>query len=110
LRGGLGRDRLNGYGSATDVDTLIGWRDSDTFVLGNSQKAYYQGDGYAIIADWQQWDRIELYGKIDDYSIETTQIIMGNSAIDTQIFYKTDLIGIIQDSTQIDLANNFIFV
>ena len=52
--GGKGDDRLDGYSTGgTEYDTLVGGNGFDTFVLGDSSGAYYQGESYATIQDWE---------------------------------------------------------
>jgi Ca2+-binding RTX toxin-like protein len=112
LNGGAGSDRLNGYDYMTDKDTLIGGGARDVFVLGNASGACYLGadSNYAVIQDWQSIDRLEVFGSLDNYSLDKTANLVGTSGKDTQIFYNSDLIGILQDTTTISVSNNFVFV
>ena len=110
LSGGTGNDILNGYGSGTEYDTLAGGTGSDTFVLGSSTSAYYQGLGYAVISDWNyQYDYIQAYGSSTQYTL-AQENWAGTSALDTAIYYGSDLIGVVQDSTNVQFARDFIFV
>ncbi|HEY9632182.1 MAG TPA: calcium-binding protein [Coleofasciculaceae cyanobacterium] len=113
LSGGNGKDILNGYGtSGTDFDTLTGGLGSDTFVFGGSWGVSYQGNGYATITDWDaSSDFLEVlgdakthaYGSIN-YSLQTGNWT-GNAAIDTGIYYGSDLIAVVQDSTNVSFDN-----
>jgi Ca2+-binding RTX toxin-like protein len=112
LVGGSGADRLDTYtGDASyGRDVLIGGQGSDRFVIGNSTGAYYLSGGYATIQDWQSSDRIEAYNDISKYTLNTTASILGSAANDTQIFYDNNLIGVVQDNTNITLPDSFVFV
>ncbi len=109
LIGGSGRDTLIGYGYATagtDYDILSGGAGADTFVLGDaSHGVFYQRSGYASITDFSQGqgDKIQVVGSIDDYSLSFS---LGN----TNIFYQGDLIGVVQQTTNVSLASSFDFV
>ena len=102
LLGESGKDILTGYGfGQNEFDTLTRGSEKDTFVLGDikSNSVYYLGNGYATITDFSlaQTDTIQIKGPIKDgYSLG-----LGNGgggyAQDTGIFYKSDLIGVVQD-------------
>jgi Ca2+-binding RTX toxin-like protein len=105
LFGGNGKDGLSGSSSfvSNERDQLFGGDDQDFFLLGSESGPYYQGDGFAIIKDWQAGlDRIFL-GSKGNYSTRSAQL-SGSSALDTGIYYNDDLIGIIEDST--DVSNS----
>jgi hypothetical protein len=94
----------------TEYDTLIGGAGSDTFVLGGSWGVSYQGAGYATIADWDpSADFIQTLGDSSQYSFGYSDW-SGGSAMDTEIYYGSDLIAVVQDSTDVDFARDFIFV
>jgi serralysin len=95
LLGGSGNDFLVGYGSGTEYDLLTGGIGTDAFVLGQSSGAFYQGNGYATITDFY-W--------VDDY------IQARGSAKDTAIYYGNDLLGVVQDTTNVSFTRDFIFV
>jgi Ca2+-binding RTX toxin-like protein len=107
LWGGFGNDYLDGYGynpSLPEFDTLTGGSGADTFVLGNTNtipSISYLGEGYAIITDFNQseGDQIQLAGSITDYSFSQISDAMG---ISTGIYYQDDLIGIVQNVTDIN--------
>ncbi|MBD1809398.1 hypothetical protein H6F98_28660 [Microcoleus sp. FACHB-SPT15] len=112
LSGGQGNDRLNGYATTglgtTEFDTLTGGRGSDTFILGGSWGVSYLGDGYATITNWQaSSDRIEVSGDLDQYSFQSADL-SGTSALDMGIYYNNDLVGIVQDSTNVTIEQHFI--
>lgn len=122
LVGGNGYDRLNGYGTTitndSQFDTLVGGAGStDYFILGGSWGVSYveTGNGYAIIADWEsQYDYIEVRGTSSQYQLDYSQNWTGTSANDTGIYYIGDggreLIGVVQDSTNVLFERDFIFV
>ena len=110
LSGGTGNDILNGYSSGTEYDTLAGGTGYDTFVLGSSTSVYYQGSGYAVITDWNyQYDYIQAKGSSSQYSLRQENWA-GTSALDTAIYYGSDLIGVVQDSTNVQFTRDFLFV
>lgn len=116
LSGGNGIDRLNGYSTSltggTEYDTLSGGAGTDYFILGGSWGVSYQGSAYAIIADWNAADDlIEVRGSTNQYSLVTGNFSAGSSATDTAIYYNgTDLIGVVQDSTNVSISRDFVFV
>ena len=133
LIGGSGNDRLNG-GLENDTligvdetaaspglgerDVLRGQQGADLFVLGNGTTVFYDDDGTTVadgnvsrgvIRDFEVGvDGIQLHGSAGDYLLrETTS---GN----TKIFYQPDgevrdLIGIVRDTTGLDLSDSFTF-
>lgn len=112
LFGGSGNDRLVGSSSyfSRDRDRLWGGSGRDRFVLGNRWGSFYRGSGYAIIEDWEGGvDKIELGRASGRYFIRT-QNITGSSALDTAIYYNNDLIGVIEDSTNVSIGRgDFVF-
>ncbi|WP_264319992.1 hypothetical protein [Zarconia navalis] len=134
LIGGVGNDRLNG---GFENDTLIGVDESssnpglgdrdflngqngaDLFVLGNASTAFYDDDGIAVadgnvsralIRDLDVGvDRIQLHGSASDYGLRESA--SGN----TNIFFQPqgqvrDLIGIVRNTTGLDLSDSSTFV
>ena len=81
LIGGAGSDVLIG---GKGVDELTGGKGSDEFVLK-------KGAGHAIVTDYQSIDDLVIKGKVKHLD---TDFKKG----DTYIFFKTDLIGIIEDA------------
>ncbi|KST66821.1 peroxidase family protein [Mastigocoleus testarum] len=111
LHGGRGDDRLDGYSTGgTEYDTLVGGNGFDTFVLGNSSGAYYQGESYATIQDWDyKRDFIEVGGNSEQYSLGFDNL-SGSSESDTLIYFQDDLIGVIEDSTNVNIFRDFFVV
>jgi Ca2+-binding RTX toxin-like protein len=113
LLGGSGNDKLTGYGfGQSEFDTLTGGNEKDTFVLGDIQSVYYLGDGHAKITDFSlaQTDKIQIKGLFNyDYSLGLGNWGGGN-AQDTGIFYKGDLIGVVQDQNITNVNSNQVFM
>ena len=115
LFGESGNDILNGYGfGQNELDTLIGGIEKDTFVLGDimSNSVYYLENGYATITDFSldQTDTIQIKGQIQDgYSLGIDNW-GGSNAQDTGIFYKGDLIAVVQDQNITNLNPNQVFM
>lgn len=109
LTGGAGKDILIGYGGSTEVDVLTGGTGTDTFVLGEASNVFYRGDGYARITDfdWRN-DYIQVRGTSNQYSLQSGNWF-GSAALDTAIFFGNDAIGVVQDSTNVSFARDFIF-
>ncbi len=129
LYGGIGNDRLyGGAGNDTllggflilddpspDYDTLTGGAGADTFILGStgyydgSFINYYLGDGYATFTDFNrnQGDKIGIAGDTNtsDYSLDQSQNISGGSALDTLIYYQSDLFAVVQDTIQVSVSD-----
>ncbi|MCC5646450.1 hypothetical protein LC607_26750 [Nostoc sp. CHAB 5824] len=109
LYGHAGNDRLDGYGTGIEYDILTGGAGSDTFVLGGFWGVSYQGEGYATITDWNaSADTIETLGNSSQYSLNYAKY-SGDSAQDTQIYYGSDLIAVVQGTTNVSLSRNFTF-
>lgn len=118
LIGGSGNDYLDGYGNGQmEYDTLTGGTEADKFVLGSytNTKPYYSGLGYATITDFNkaEADKIQLtdygFGDKSNYTLGTGNW-GGSNALDTGIYYKGDLIGVVQDLTNMSFASDFTFV
>ena len=111
LYGVDGNDTLIGsnpnvYGSGSgEYDILNGGSGADTFVLGESDEAYYQGSGYATISDfdYSEGDKIQVYGSADDYTLSRH-----NNGVN--INYYGDLIGHVENTTNVIISADFIFV
>ena len=106
LNGGNGNDYLDGYASVVngrtgESDTLIGGTGIDKFVLGNARQGiFYQGQGNAIIKDYDPADDyIYLRGNADQYSLTF-------SNNNTEIRLKSnpsDVIGVVENRTDMSL-------
>ncbi|PPS45629.1 M10 family metallopeptidase C-terminal domain-containing protein [Chroococcidiopsis sp. TS-821] len=109
LNGGAGNDVLFGFGGSTEFDVLTGGTGTDTFVLGDTSNVFYRGDGYALITDFDwQYDYIQVRGTSNQYSLQSGNWF-GSAAPDTAIFFGNDAIGVVQDSTNVSFARDFIF-
>jgi Ca2+-binding RTX toxin-like protein len=119
LYGGEGNDSLIGFDSQSswiEWDTFYGGAGSDTFVLGDSSKVFYAttsnaySDGWVLIKDWDYTsDYIQVYGSSNQYKLQSNNWY-GTYALDMGIFYGNNLIGIVEDSTNINFARDFNFV
>jgi Ca2+-binding RTX toxin-like protein len=122
LYGWSGNDYLNGFGGgySRETDTLTGGLGADAFVIGDSTGVGYLGgfdsvtntdSSYARIADfsWQEGDKIQAYGSATNYNLSSGNWL-GGAAEDTGIYYGNDLLGVVQDTTNVSLTQNFNFV
>ena len=106
LFGGSGNDQLAGTDSfvSNERDQLFGGAGRDWFILGSSQGSFYQGRGYAVIKDWQAGlDKILLGRTTGRYSTKV-QSLSGGTALDTGIYHNNDLVGVIEDSTNVSAS------
>lgn len=120
LNGGSGNDVLMGVESNTvtpgrgEVDILTGGMETDRFILGDANRAYYD-DGilentgtadYALITDFRiaESDKIQLQGVASHY-------ILSVSGTDTNIYLDTsgqdELIGTIVGVTGLTLTTRY---
>jgi hypothetical protein len=112
--GGAGNDILNGYSwvgtNSVEYDSMTGGFDADTFVLGDANRVFYQGEGYATITDfdWREGDKIQVHGR-QGYTLGSGNYV-GTTDRDTLLYYNNDLIAVIQDTTDVNLANDFTFI
>ncbi|MEH2249425.1 calcium-binding protein [Nostoc sp.] len=101
MYGDGGDDILNGYGRQPgqpapirqfrEFDELTGGTGKDTFVLGDSQEAYYRGGGYATIKDFDMnYDKIQLKGSKNDYNMFKVNV---EGRVDTLIYYGASTTG-----------------
>jgi len=110
LYGGDGNDSLDG---GKGSDTLTGGAGADTFDLKPQYDYYSDYSSIDIITDFShdQGDKIEVLGSLSNYSLDQTQNLSGGSGLDTAIYYDSFyLIAIVQDTTQVSLSSDFIFV
>jgi Ca2+-binding RTX toxin-like protein len=118
LYGGEGNDRLNGYGTTVNnvsqFDNLYGGKGADTFVLGGANGVYYNetGDGYAVIKDfdYREGDKFEVKGSSSQYRLEYKSVAgIGSAAMDTEIYYGSDRIAIVEDKSGNEVLKQFDF-
>lgn len=110
LIGGSGNDFLNGYGfTLGEFDVLEGGSGVDVFALGDAKGPYYLDNGYATITDFNylEGDKIQITGSASNYGIEF-QNFSGGLATDTLIYFGNDLIGVVQDTTNVVPTFDFI--
>lgn len=119
LNGGAGNDYLSAFGNYNhnESDTLTGGAGADIFVLGaRSVGTFNLGEGYATITDFNRVnsDQIEVIGGdrsiVSRYSLDKSLNFSGSSALDTGIYYMSDLIAVVQDTTNIFISSDFHFV
>ncbi|NEP00124.1 MAG: hypothetical protein F6K58_15885 [Symploca sp. SIO2E9] len=108
LNGGEGNDFLNGSGGSNSIfeyDYLSGGDGADIFVLGDTSGAFYQNYGHATITDFDyaEGDKIQVFGSINDYSLDSYGQGIG-------IYYQNELIGYVQNTTNVIISSDFIFV
>ncbi|MGB3188458.1 MAG: calcium-binding protein [Limnoraphis sp.] len=132
ITGGTGNDTLNGGDNDDvligvdptasqpgmgEVDTLTGDEpgdeDDDIFVLGDESQAYYD-DGYeadyALITDFDDKDVIQLSGSAGDYELGTSPTgLPGGTAIFLTTGGFDELIGIVENTSDLDLSDDKVF-
>lgn len=111
LMGGTGNDTLDGWGNSGDLDVLTGGLGRDTFVLGDSwNRSYYTGANNAVITDfdWRS-DKIKLGGQASEYRLAFGSW-GGGASMDTALYKGSDCIALIQDTTNVSFARDFLFV
>lgn len=104
IAGGRGNDVIIGSdprywnSGRGEYDDLVGGAGADTFVLGDRYEAYYKGNGYATIEDFNLYegDKLRLHGSASDYSLDYRGY---GSLADTIIRYKGDTIAILDNYT-----------
>jgi Ca2+-binding RTX toxin-like protein len=107
LIGGAGRDILRGGGG---FDLLAGGTGGDLFVLGDATQLDGLGNGYATITDWDAAaDWIITGGNPNAYSLRFDNV-SGGLSLDTIIFFGNDVVAVIEDATDVDIARDFRFV
>lgn len=114
LIGGDGSDYLDGFSSGItgEIDTLTGGSGSDTFVLGTSWAGvYYQGNSWAYITDFSGIDDwIQVLGSASEYSLGYRYEPNTGSGLDTLIMRGNDVLAVVQDTTDVNIARDFKFV
>ncbi|MBD1999338.1 calcium-binding protein [Leptolyngbya sp. FACHB-541] len=110
LVGGYGNDYINGFrdnrtSTTPQYDNLYGGTGTDTFVLGDYNGVFYQGNGYATIRDFSYVsDYIQVKGSLSQYHLSTGNWT-GTSSSDTALYRGSDLIAVIQDTTNVSLSS-----
>lgn len=94
VRGNLGKDTISGVDAAgaapgqAEIDTLGGGQGIDRFILGDSSKVYYHGDGFggmALILNFNPGeDIIQLKGPKENYFLVLPDV--GAGAVRTDIY------------------------
>jgi Ca2+-binding RTX toxin-like protein len=110
LVGGDGNDILSGYGfTSGEFDSLVGGSGSDLFILGDALGSYYLGEGYAVIADFNpaEGDLIQVFGSASNYSL-SFQSFTSADRVDTLIFLGNDLISVVEGTTDVIPALDFV--
>ncbi|MGF1513629.1 MAG: calcium-binding protein [Elainellaceae cyanobacterium] len=117
LYGDAGNDYLNGVSNnqllftsaPNQYDRLTGGSGADRFALAVSYqlRPYYTQAGYATITDFSRaaGDKIQITSN-NGYYLGTGNW-RGTAQTDTGIFYRGNLIGVVQDNTQVSLAADF---
>lgn len=106
-------DYLYGDGRNFAPDTLNEGDGADKFVLASVDQNYYLDDAsYAVIADFNsaEGDQILLHGSELDFSLGTTNSAGSQDLLDTTISYNGELIGIVADTTNVDLGRDCVFL
>jgi Ca2+-binding RTX toxin-like protein len=99
------------YGGAA-VEGIPGGSGSDTFVLGNAGFNFYTGGpGYAVIYEWDSSDYIQVMGSSrQNYRLDKSQNLVEGTALDTAIYYGSDLVAIVANSTDVSMRRDFKYV
>ena len=123
LNGGHGNDVLIGVRVESftpgkgEFDVFKGSKGSDIFVLGDALEVYYD-DGFAqtmglkdmaLIKDFNldESDVIRLHGSADDYQLKQIEAFrLGTGILYTAEGQAPELVGFVQDVTELDLSSN----
>ncbi|ELS02067.1 hypothetical protein Xen7305DRAFT_00017780, partial [Xenococcus sp. PCC 7305] len=108
LEGNGGNDILSGSSQnyyAAEIDIVTGGDGADKFVLGDYTEAFYQGDGFARITDFDssEGDRLVAFGTAEDYTISQFE---GGA----NISYQGDVVAFVVNTNDVDLYSDFEFV
>ena len=114
LLAGEGNDVLVGaYDSnSVEYDILRGDGGADTFYISSYYDSYYLSDGYASILDFDRLEGDKIYAggaSSSNYTLIQNQNFSGGSALDTKIYYDGNLVAVAVDTTNVSIANDFIF-
>jgi len=126
LLGGDGNDYLEAFWNGisnqpnqNQVDLLEGGAGFDRFILGGSWGVSYLGTGNAVIKDFNYTqDKIQVRRSNFSlpFGISRSQYRLGTgnwggtSARDTTLYHGNDPIALILDTTNVNIARDFIFV
>ena len=110
LTGGDGDDILVGANpfnfdaGSGESDVLTGGTGADLFILGDSFEAYYLGDSFVTITDFDflEGDQFQAFGTASDYTV--TELNGG-----AEIFYQGDKIAFVSNTTDVIPSLDFIF-
>ena len=113
----IGVDPTASQPGMDEVDTLTGDEpgdeDDDIFVLGDESQVYYDNGNeadYALITDFDDQDMIRLSGSAGDYELGTSPTdLPGGTAIFLTTGGTDELIGIVQDTSNLDLLDDKVF-
>jgi Ca2+-binding RTX toxin-like protein len=117
LFGNEGNDILRGESSYSALSPLLRWihrienRDlltggsgSDIFMLGDVGGNFYQGDGHAVITDFNRLEEGDRIRVKYHPSLRLESLSYGGSAaLDTCIFQGSDLLGVVLDQSGKDI-------
>ncbi len=130
LIGGAGNDVLQGHGglgqyqgsgyfnilTGDDWNSVAGQYvlgdGADTFVMSDLLVKYGGGTGFSnVITDFNgaEGDKIQVHDDISTYSLGYGNLA-GSAALDTFIYYQNHMIGVVQDTTTVNLAAHFVYV
>ncbi|NJN88073.1 MAG: calcium-binding protein, partial [Leptolyngbyaceae cyanobacterium SL_7_1] len=101
--------------SPSEFDVVTGGTGTDVFFLGNSDNfsPSYIGPGYVVITDFDpiiDRDSFVAPGLSANYSLNLGASVVGGAALDAQILYQGDVVAIVQDSTDVFLSLDFVFI
>jgi Ca2+-binding RTX toxin-like protein len=104
----IGFNGVNG----NELDTLTGGLGADQFQLGNAAGSFYLNSGgssFATILDFKaiEGDKIRVNGNVFGYTLDKTFNFSGGPALDTGIYKNGDLIGVVQDTTNVFASRDF---
>jgi Ca2+-binding RTX toxin-like protein len=102
--GGAGNDLIL---SSWGYDTLTGGTGADRFSLFG----FDPRNEYITITDFRraQGDKIQISGSASNFSVDQSQNLSGQLALDTAIYYNNLLIAVLQDTTLFSLSLDVIF-